>query len=582
MKLNSILTSTISLLIVFFITGCATGVGPASNPVSGDSEITPTNQINKSTEITPDGGSIDLGWFYIWRQGEILQKHLDRASAKKVHMDVLKDPVVLLKLYADMLQIEQDYPDQDPIPGDGNLIWAKRAGGGFSGDGRGITALSDNSTVVTGGFIGTAAFGEGEPNETTLVSSRLDPDIFIARYNADGTLAWAKRAGGDDYEVGFGIAALSDNSTVVTGWFSGSATFGEGEPNETTLVTAGDNDIFIARYNADGTLAWAKRAGGVSFDSGFGITALSDNSTVVTGDFEYSATFGEGEPNETTLVSAGSDVFIARYNANGTLVWAKRAGGDDYEVGFGITALSDNSTVVTGDFKGTATFGEGEPNETTLVSADFFSDIFIARYNANGTLAWAKRAGGVSFDSGFGITALSDNSTVVTGDFIGTAAFGEGEPNETTLVSEGSSIYDIFIARYNADGTLAWAKRAGGVSGDVGYRIAALSDNSTVVTGGFGGSATFGEGEPNETTLVSAGSFDIFIARYNADGTLAWAKRAGGYVVDVGSGITALSDNSTVVTGYFVDTATFGACEPNETTLVSAGGADIFIARFAP
>jgi hypothetical protein len=414
---------------------------------------------------------------------------------------------------------KQDYPDQDPIPGDGNLIWAKRAGGEGNEDGYAITALSDNSTVVTGDFKGTATFGEGEPNETTLVSEGISIyDIFIARYNADGTLAWAKSASVGNYPYGFGIAALSDNSTVVTGSFSSSATFGEGEPNETTLVSAGSTDIFIARYNADGTLAWAKRAGGEDYDEGYGIAALSDNSTVVTGTFYSSATFGEGEPNETTLVSKGGspDIFIARYNANGILAWAKRAGGEGNDVGYGIAALSDNSTVVTGSFQDSATFGKDEPNETTLVSANYW-DIFIARYNADGTLAWAKQARwiyGSDGDVGYAIAALSDNSTVVTGWFSGSATFGEGEPNETTLVSKGGSP-DIFIARYNADGTVSWAKRAGGEDfSDAGSGITALSDNSTVVTGMFFSSATFGEGEPNETTLVSAGSYDIFIARY--------------------------------------------------------------------
>ncbi|MCX6645479.1 MAG: hypothetical protein NTY09_03850, partial [bacterium] len=70
--------------------------------------------------------------------------------------------------------------------------------------------------------------------------------------------------------------------------------------------------------------------------------------------------------------------------------------------------------------------------------------------------------------------------------------------------------------RYNPDGTLAWAKRAGGASGDdSGRGITALSDNSTVVTGGFHDSAKFGPGEPNETILESAGGRDIFIARFS-------------------------------------------------------------------
>ncbi|MCK4719816.1 hypothetical protein KAU08_04115, partial [bacterium] len=97
----------------------------------------------------------------------------------------------------------------------------------------------------------------------------------------DGDLFWAKQAGGTELDEGRSITALSDNSTVATGWFRDSATFGQGEPNETVLTSAGWRDIFIARYNPDGSLAWAKKAGGTSQDKGFGVTTLSDNSTVV-------------------------------------------------------------------------------------------------------------------------------------------------------------------------------------------------------------------------------------------------------------------------------------------------------------
>jgi uncharacterized delta-60 repeat protein len=471
----------------------------------------------------------------------------------------------------------------------GNLIWAKRAGGIGSDIGWGISTLSDNSTVVTGGFVGTATFGQWEPNETQLVS--VGPggtrDIFIARYYPDGILAWAKCAGGMGMDKGLGITTLLDNSIVVIGSFGGSyggiATFGSGEPNETILTSAGDYDIFIAWYNPDGTLAWVKRAGGTSSDLGFGITTLSDNSTVVTGNFFGSATFGLGEINQTVLTSSvsGANIFIARYNPDGTLAWAKSAGGTTGDRGYGITSLSDNSTVVTGWFQESATFGPGETNQTVLISVGN-KDIFIARYNPDGTLAWAKHAGGSEYNEGHGITTLSDNSTVVTGWFEGSATFGEGEPNQTVLTSDGMW-RNIFIVRYNPNGTLSWAKRAGGPVSDYGFGITSLSDNSVAITGGFIGSATFGSDEINETVLTSLGEADIFIARYNPDGTLAWVKRAGGSSSEFGCGITTLSDNTTVVTGDFQDSATFGPDEANETVLTQTGDSDdIFIARFSP
>ncbi|MFH1677146.1 MAG: PKD domain-containing protein, partial [bacterium] len=470
-----------------------------------------------------------------------------------------------------------------------NLVWAKSAGGIDEDNGYGITTLSDNSTVVTGYFEGTATFGQDEPCQTQLVSAGSG-DIFIARYNVDGTLVWAKRAGGTSREQGYGITALSDDSTVITGEIRETVIFGEGESNETQLGGGYYSDIFIARYNPDGTLAWAKRAGSETGffgdDSGSAITSLPDDSTVVTGTFYENAIFGEGEANQTQLVSSGdTDIFIARYNPDGTLAWAKQAGGVSWDASRGIAALSDDSTIVTGHYWQNAIFGAGEPGETALTTAGSFACFFIARYSADGSLAWAKGVEGNDGEFGYGITSLSDNSAVVVGNFWGTATFGPGEINQTQFVSVDAS--NIFIAHYNLDGTLAWAKNVEGLGWDTAFGVTTLSDNSTVLTGSFQGTATFGPGEPNQTQLISTNSqLDIFIAHYNTDGTLAWVKCAKGADREEGFGITTLSDDSTVVTGYFGDNdgdpVIFGPCEPNETVLTSAGDWDIFIARFMP
>ena len=465
-------------------------------------------------------------------------------------------------------------------------------------DGEAILSYSSQSGDDSWLYEGVITNEKGAPADSYQVLVRaesLESDANLGELSAyqmavlevgnDGSLIWAIRAGGIQWDIGNGVTTLSDNSIVVTGWFNESATFGEGEANETELMISDgwSSDIFVARYNPYGSLLWAKSAGGKYDDEGFGITTLSDDSTVVTGYFKDTATFGEGEANETVLVSAGyGDIFVARYNPDGTLIWAKRAGGTNFygDSTYGITTLSDDSTVVTGNFLSSATFGEGEANETVLVSDGWKSDIFVARYNPDGTLAWAKRAGGTHGDYGMGITTLSNDSTVVTGYFYESATFGEGEPNETVLATVG--LNDIFVARYNINGTLAWAKCPGGPTNAYGFGITSLSDDSTVVTGSFGYSAVFGKGEPNETVMVSDGGYDIFVARYNPDGTLAWAKRAGGTDRDESSGVTTLSDDSSVVTGWFRKSATFGEGEPNETVLESDGATDIFVARFAP
>ncbi len=458
------------------------------------------------------------------------------------------------------------------------LVWAKRAGGSADDWVWSIAVLSDGGALVTGKFSGTATFGSGESGETMITSTGYS-NIFVARYSNDGTLAWAKRAGGSIGSGGHGIAALSDGSTLVTGSFSGNATFGPSESGETVLTSAGYGDIFLSRYNPDGTCAWAKRAGGSWYDNGSAIAALSDGSAVVTGTFSRTAAFGSGESSQTTLTSAGEfDIFVAKYRPNGTLEWAKRAGGSSPDYCHAVRAGSDGSILVSGNFAGIATFGQGESHETMLASAGEM-DIFIARYSPEGTLEWVKRAGGWDDDHAFGISVLLDNCSLVTGVFKESAIFGLGESHEVTLTCEGW-YWDTFVAKYNADGALAWANRAGGRLWDRADSIAALSNGGAMITGRFEGTATFGPGEPGETTLTSAGDRDIFLARYNSDGTLAWAKCAGGISDDRGYGIAAFSDNTAVVTGVFSDKATFGPGESEETTLTSAGRYDIFVAKF--
>jgi hypothetical protein len=436
----------------------------------------------------------------------------------------------------------------------------------------------DHSWAYTGGYYVQLRVTDDEGQTDTL-----DTPLKVTILPVGGSLNWAKSAGGAYLDCGNAITTLSDDSTVVTGNFEGSATFGPDEPWPTVLNSFGDDDIFIARYDPDGHLLWARDAGGTGYDAGYSVTALLDNSTVVTGSFQGIATFGPGEYNQTILFADGTnDMFIARYDPDGILIWAKHAGGTDFTIGNAITDLPLGWTIVTGDFAGSATFGYGEPNKTVLNSIGN-DDIFIAQYDPYGTLEWAKSAGGIDYDGGTAITALSDGSTVVIGGFHETAIFGFWEPNMTVLVSDGQ--WDMFIARYNDDGTLAWAKSAGGSYDDSGHAITALSgdcDKQTVVTGRFQGSAVFGKGEPYQMTINSAGGYDVFIAQYRADGTLVEVRSSGGTDDDLPQGITVLSDNSTVVTGYFTGSPTFGLGETNETVLNSAGLHDIFIAGYYP
>jgi hypothetical protein len=472
----------------------------------------------------------------------------------------------------------------DPTPqggaSQGALEWVVSAGGQGTIISQNVALDGAGHSHVTGIFTGTVTLGAGEPNETVLTSVG-GLEVFIAKYDARGALLWAARAGGTGHEQGLDIEVDAAGNSYLTGHFSVTTTFGA----DTTLVDAGQGDIFVAKYDSQGEFVWARRAGGIFSDQGSAIAVDATGNSYITGQFSHNATFGAGDPNQTTLIGGSRNTFLAKYDSAGALVWARRAPGTNQGGGLGVAVDGGGNAYMTGVFLDTVTFGPGEANETMLTSAGGV-DLFVSKHDNSGALVWATRAGGTQHDQGWEIAIDGSGSAYVTGNFEGTSRFGGGQAHETTVTSAGRN--DMFVAKYDGDGVLVWAKAAGGTAEDNGRGIAVDGSGNTHVAGSFTGSARFGAGEANETIINGFGqgsSFegtDIFVATFDSDGLLISVKRAGGDGNgDEGFGIAVDDAGNSYVTGRFVRTATFGIGEPNETVLAAAGDADLFLAKYA-
>ncbi len=433
-----------------------------------------------------------------------------------------------------------------------SYAWATQSSGAGDDSGQGVSVLPDGSSIITGQFNGIAAFG------TTILTSDGSDDVFTAKVNANGSYAWATQSGGTGNAGASGVSALADGSSIITGIFDGIATFG------TTTLTS-DSEVghsFTAKVNADGSYAWATQSGGTGNAAADGVSALADGSSIITGEFSGTAFFGATTlTSESTSAIAPYNTFTAKVNANGSYAWATQSGGAGTASANGVSALPDGSSIITGNFTGTATFG------TTTLTSPGNSDTFTAKVNANGSYAWATQSGGPDYAVAYGVSALPDGSSIITGNFKGTATFGTTPP----LISTGA--YDTFTAKVNANGSYAWATQSGGTGNAIAWGVSVLPDGSSIITGSFLGSATFGA-----TTLTSeARAYDSFTAKVNANGSYAWATKAGGTGRASASGVSALADGSSIITGQFNGTATFGT-----TTLTSTSGSkggDVFTAK---
>ena len=483
-----------------------------------------------------------------------------------------------------------------PILSAQDLVWVRHVGSIYQFDGTRSVAVAADGGVLVSGNVGRATiFAQGEPEETILNGVNDRRNMFFAKYRHDGSLDWVRNIDAEDGSTQFSIAAGIDGGVWLLGRFSGNAIIGPDEPGET--VVTDDPSInsvggtFIAKCNDDGELVWVQIIESVYIPngpdywiSGRSISNTPDGGVIVTGGFKGRVTFSRGQAEETTIISEGTgDIFVAKFGPDGQLKWVRQAGGDRLDGGHSIAATPDDGAVVTGFFEETATFGQGEPDETTLVGRvdDDYGDRFVAKFNSDGTLAWAHSiTGGTEPVPRTSTSATIDGGAWVTGMFNDIIDFGPYAPEPGVLRTGSIYDYSIFIARYTADGAVAWIRQdAKGGPYRESEAVAVAPDGGAWVTGHYGYSATFGAGEENETTLHSHGYRDVFVARYHPDGTLAWARSAGGQKVDHAYSIAVVSDIEAYVAGTFEETAIFGPGEPGETSLTSfESEKDIFIA----
>jgi hypothetical protein len=458
-----------------------------------------------------------------------------------------------------------------------NFLWAGRMGGTGDDGGNSIILDASGNVYTTGQFIGTADFdpGAGIFNLTTAENVY---ESFISKVDGSGNLMWAKRIGGTGHTLGLSIFVDPAGNVYTTGQFGGSVDFDPGVGTY-NLTASGpypeDRDVFISKLNSNGEFIWAKSMGGNSTDESLDITVDTGGNVYITGEFLGTADFDPGV-GAYDMTSAGSfDLFLSKLDSNGSFVWAKRMGSTKQDYSYSIALDANGNVYTTGQFGGTVDFDPGA-GVYNLTSSDYF-DVFVSKLDSNGNFLFARNIGGAAgaVSVGQGIVVDLDGNIYTTGGFFGTVDFDPGV-NTYNLTNIGNS--DIFISKLDSSGNFVWAKRMGGMNSESGLSLAVDASGNVYVTGQFRGTSDFDPGA-GVYSLTSNGLADIFVSKLDHDGNFAWAKSIGGIYNDEGVGIASDSSNNVFVTGSFQLTADFDTGS-GTTNLTSAGGFDIFIARF--
>ena len=397
------------------------------------------------------------------------------------------------------------------------------------------------NALIAGGFLGSADFGDG--NLTSLGGT----DIFLASFDNGGAPLWSKRFGDvNPNQIAYALATDAANNVLMAGSFWGTVNFG-GSP----LTTVGGDDIFLAKFDADGDHVWSMSFGNASTDQIARSIAIGPaNTIIVAGWFLGTVNFGGG--NLTS--SGGVDIFVAKFEADGDHVWSKKFGGLEDQRLECVAVDGSGNVVVTGYYDGTVDFGGGQLPSTAE------NDIFLAKLNASGNHVWSQRFGSTNNQTGESVAIDASGNVITAGHFESTVDFGG-----STLNSLGGD--DVYLAKFEPDGDHIWSKGFGS-AGDQTAKAVAVDALGIVLTGYYASTIDFGG-----STLNNAGGLEIFVARFNPSGVHIWSDGFGGTTDQQAEAVAIDGSGNIALGGYFFSTLDFGGGN-----LTSAGGSDIFLA----
>jgi hypothetical protein len=342
-----------------------------------------------------------------------------------------------------------------------------------------VTADSNNNILVT---------GHGNFDGDTRGSS-----VWVAKYSADGNLLWRRQVPGLTSSYLDGVATDSSNNVFITG-----STFKAIDGG----VNKGSSDVWVAKYDPNGTLLWARQLGTFRRDYSSDIVIDVRGDVLITG-----CTSGRLRGSN----QGGYDVWVAKYTSNGDRDWLKQFGTSNYECTFKVVTDRKRDIFLYGN---TNYYGDRQ-----------YRELWVAKLSSNSKLLWMKQL--IRFDSlddfyYFTIDTRRGNF-FLSGNIYVDNPFGKPRSN-------------AYVTKYDPDGILLWTQQFGTAKNDEPQGIAVDSFGNVLMAGKTGDG---GIGPDN----------DVWVIKYNPSGSRIWLRGLRTQEFDSSSGITADSDRNVIVIG---------------------------------
>ncbi len=308
---------------------------------------------------------------------------------------------------------------------DGTLRWFKRLGASDAHyqSAQCVSTNLSKEIIVAGEFDGAFSAGGATLQPTGGLT------FFMAKYDQNGNHIWSKRfltSAPFVYNLA-GLKTGADGQSVFCGALLDSLDLGNG-----VMKCAGQYDIFLGRFDANGNALWSKRYGDALTQEVADIAVNESGQIALAGSIAGSINFGGG------ALTAGVDLdpVLAVLNSSGNQVWAKIFNGSSNQWAGSLTWASNHDLLVVWRGTGTLDFGGGI---RPIVGPNY--GIWITRFFGNsGAHRWSTSylaSGGIETQIG-----ENDGNIILVGDAAGDFDLGGGQ-------TTGEPDYlDLFVAKF--------------------------------------------------------------------------------------------------------------------------------------
>ncbi|MEX1188197.1 MAG: T9SS type A sorting domain-containing protein [Bacteroidia bacterium] len=336
-----------------------------------------------------------------------------------------------------------------------------------------------------------------------LAVSQVD-SVFVKNFGGPG-----------DEPIGFGAGISGAPSVKATQDLEGNiyvasftnSTSGDIESN------AGSEDIFVVKTDANGELIWSKTYGGSSFDRCFSIILLSDGNLLLA---------GRSASNDGTFTGflGGEDAFLIKISPAGDVIWSRLYGGSLPDTFFDVVELDGGDLIACG-ISGSI---DGDINDDTFAGSN---KAWLMRMNSSGQPVWSRITDGLinnsDWEESFWFARLNNTRDAV---YLLGATYNFNDINSD----------DLFISKYNLDGTQSLKSSFGGQAGDTPSGLVVGANDNLFVFG----SARGGNGD---ITNYLGGSADAWLLKLNSSAEIIWDKTFGGSDLDYGYGLSSYGNS---------------------------------------